>query len=69
MDREGELNAAVENCRRPCAEQVSLNDSKHAVCQVFISHVTIVVRLKNAFELYQINQASKQPLPLMNFAY
>ncbi|KAI1704614.1 hypothetical protein DdX_14110 [Ditylenchus destructor] len=37
MDREDELNAAVENCRRPSAEQVSLNDSKHAMRQVFIA--------------------------------
>ncbi|KAI1691389.1 zinc-finger double domain-containing protein [Ditylenchus destructor] len=37
MDRENELEAAVEMCRRPSAEQLSLNDSKHDIRQGFIS--------------------------------
>ncbi|KAI1707247.1 hypothetical protein Ddc_14948 [Ditylenchus destructor] len=37
MDREDELNAAVENCRRPSPEQVPPNDSKQCLRQVFIS--------------------------------
>ncbi|KAI1702645.1 hypothetical protein Ddc_16971 [Ditylenchus destructor] len=34
MNRDDELNAAIDNCRRISAEQVSLNDSKHNMCRV-----------------------------------
>ncbi|KAI1694706.1 hypothetical protein DdX_19965 [Ditylenchus destructor] len=47
MDREGELNAAVDNCRRPTAEQVSLTDSKHAIRQVFISLADTLTDTRN----------------------
>ncbi|KAI1694274.1 ikaros family zinc finger protein [Ditylenchus destructor] len=35
MTKENELKVAVENCRRLSAEQILLNDSKDALCQVF----------------------------------